>query len=158
MLTLQRLKQLFTYNPDTGIFIRNSTKKISGTTKSRYVQMLVDQKQYYAHRLAWMYCYGTLPSMNIDHINGNKRDNRIKNLREATISENGQNRGKQKNNTSGFKGVSLCKKSKKWIASIRKNNKSKYLGCFTDAEKAHEAYKEAAKILHTHNPEATNVS
>jgi len=157
MLTLQQLKKRLSYNQVTGIFTRNSTGKETGSKKSRYVQISVKNKQYYAHRLAWMYIYGSFPSLNIDHINGNKRDNRLSNLREATISENAQNRGKQVNNTSGYKGVYWAKKSKKWEASIRKNNKTIHLGLYATPQEAYEVYKKAAKVIHTHNSEALNV-
>jgi hypothetical protein len=157
MLTLQRLKERLSYDPDTGIFVWNATQKQAGTKNSRYVQIAIDRKIYYAHRLAWMYMFDSFPALNIDHINNNKKDNRITNLRLVTVSENGQNRGKQLNNTSGYKGVSWAKKSKKWEACIRKNGKTIHLGFFINIEDAYECYKQAAKIIHTHNKEVENV-
>ena len=157
MLTHQTLLKRLSYNQYTGIFIRNSTGKPAGTKKSRYVQIAIDGKQFYAHRLAWLYIYGAFPLLNIDHINGNKRDNRIANLREATVSENGQNRGKQANNKSGYKGVYWSNKANRWVASIRKNNKTIYIGSFLDPKKAYDAYIQHAKKIHTHNAEALNV-
>jgi hypothetical protein len=106
-------------------------------------------KLYQAHRLAWFYVYGVFPSGQIDHINRNKSDNRLVNLRDCSISENKQNSGLYKNNKSGFKGV--FKKGKRYEAGIRVNNKRIYLGKFGSAELAYEAYVSAAKKLHTHN-------
>ena len=83
-----------------------------------------------------------------DHINGNGLDNRRKNLRVCTHQENVINSRKQKNNTSGYKGVGWEKRRKKWIARITKSGKNKYLGQFDTAKQAYAAYCEAAKELH----------
>lgn len=86
--------------------------------------------------------------MQVDHINGNKLDNRRCNLRLATSSQNQQNRRVGKDNTSGFKGVSWHKKSKKWCAQITVNRKVKHIGIFDDSIEAAKAYDKAAKELH----------
>ena len=90
--------------------------------------------------------YEYLPK-SIDHINGIKDDNRIINLRECTTQQNGMNRGPQKNNSSGYKGVGWSKKSSKWRAQIRFNNKSIYLGLFDDKKEAAKIYNKEAKKL-----------
>ena len=97
-----------------------------------------------AHRLAWFFVYGEWPQKQIDHINGNKSDNRISNLRLATASQNLSNKGITKSNTSGYKGVSFNRTKKKWMASIKVNKKSINLGYFLTPEEASEAYKAAA--------------
>lgn len=84
----------------------------------------------------------------VDHINGNGLDNRRENLRLATHSQNGMNRGKQSNNTSGFKGVSLERKTGKWVAHISRNGEYIRLGTFADRIQAYEAYCKAADELH----------
>ncbi len=84
----------------------------------------------------------------IDHINRNKLDNRRSNLRCCTQSQNLMNRGANKGNSSGFKGVSFCKKDGKWAASICVNYKATNLGKFNTPEEAHAAYCEAGKRLH----------
>lgn len=83
-----------------------------------------------------------------DHISGNKLDNRRENLRIATNAQNLRNRGKQRNNTTGFKGVAWHRASGKWTAQIVVNGKKRFLGYFTTPEAAHEAYTAAAKELH----------
>jgi len=84
----------------------------------------------------------------IDHVNGNVFDNRKKNLRKATASQNNCNRSKPKNNTSGYKGVTWRERLKKWEASININKKYYYLGAFKDKEEAAKAYNKLAKKLH----------
>ena len=148
MITQEVLKEIFCYYPDTGLFVRRSGRYagVAGSNTSRYVDVSIGNRMFQAHRLAWLYVYGSFPKGAIDHINGDKRDNRLFNLREATRSENGCNRGKGKANSSGFKGVDLW--CGKWRARIKKHGKSVFLGYFEIAEKAHEAYCDAAKEIH----------
>jgi hypothetical protein len=86
----------------------------------------------------------------IDHIDGNRKNNFFLNLRECTSQQNNFNRGKNKNNKSGYKGVGYDKKARKWVARICENRKEKYLGSFQTKEEAHEAYKQKAKKIHGH--------
>lgn len=83
-----------------------------------------------------------------DHIDGNGLNNQKKNLRLATASDNARNRGKQKNNTSGFKGVSYCKRDNVWRAQIRVFYKDIILGAFKEKELAYKAYIKACKKYH----------
>lgn len=83
----------------------------------------------------------------VDHINGNKLDNRKENLRLCTIAENSRNRSTQKNNNSGYKGVVWHKPNKKWLTQIRFNGKRIHIGYFTDIHEAAKAYNEKAKEL-----------
>jgi len=114
-LTQERLKHLLHYNPDTVVFTwlskpsrRINSGSIAGRIKPKkgYVEIGISGRIYLAHRLAWLYIYGTWPKEQVDHINGIRNDNRIKNLRLATTSQNQWNKKMQKNNTSGIKGVS----------------------------------------------------
>lgn len=89
-----------------------------------------------------------LSKMDVDHINNNKLDNRKENLRVCTRSENMRNRGKNKNNKSGYKGVSWFARDSCWTAGIKHNGKRIYLGLFDNPADAHEAYKKAALRLH----------
>lgn len=101
-----------------------------------------------ASRVAWAITYGRWPRHDIDHINGNRSDNRLKNLREATRSDNLCNRGPQSNNTSGHKGVYWSKRAGRWEASIGKEGCVKYLGRFESLVDAEAAYRAAAAKMH----------
>lgn len=146
------LKELLDYNKDTGVFTwkKPTSKKmkagdVAGSKNSSgYICICINSKLYLAHRLAWLYEYGNMPENCIDHINGITIDNRICNLREATLSQNQHNRKAQKNNKSGFKGVSWHKRIKKWYAVIKHQHKLIYLGYYDTPEKASEAYKSKA--------------
>ena len=155
MLTQSQLKELIHYAPDTGIFtrIKSPHKHSIGIVKPTltpygYIVIGLLGKIYLAHRLAWLYTNGEFPKEFIDHINMNKVDNRLCNLREASDIENKQNRGAQLNNTSGFKGVCFHKQTSKWRANININGKQKHLGLFTNPKSASEAYHAAAKTIH----------
>ena len=155
-LTHERLLECLSYEPDTGVFtwIKRISIRIMvgwragvpGKHGHRYIR--IDNKRYPEHRLAWFYVYGAWPTKDIDHIDGDPAANRIKNLREATAAENGQNRGKQCNNTSGFKGVVWHRGGHKWMAQIWARREKHYLGLFDDPREAHAVY--AAKALELH--------
>lgn len=158
ILQADRLRELLHYDPDTGIFRwlvasanRIKINSVAGTKSSKgYLRIQIDRKIYPAHRLAWVYVYGAWPKGFIDHINRDRADNRLCNLRDATASENMRNCGVRKNNTSGYKGVSYWAHKKLWAAQIRLNNKNTLLGMFDTPEAAAAAYKTAAI---THNLE-----
>ena len=107
-----------------------------------------NRKILLAHRIAWFVAYDELPNDMIDHIDHNKLNNGISNLRSCTHQQNGFNRGKQANNTSGFKGVCWVKRDKKWGAQIYQNGKSIYLGAFDCPQEASNTYETKAKELH----------
>lgn len=135
------------YDPINGIFLRDG--KLAGTVnRLGYAQIKVDGQLHLAHRFAWFLHYGEWPKGQIDHINGNKADNRITNLRVASGSENLRNRGKPANNTSGYKGVSWIARYRKWQATIKFDGKNKYLGRFATREEAADAYGKAALQHH----------
>ena len=161
ILTADYLKMLLCYDSETGIFTRRvdvvcgkgavrfkAGTAAGGLDSQGYWRIMINGKDYSAHRLAWLHVFGVWPERQIDHINENKSDNRLENLRLATQSENSSNRGAQKNNTSGFKGVVWHKHKKKWMAQIRAGGKQKYLGLFSSAESAYAAYCESASDLH----------
>ena len=154
MISLERLKQLLHYDPDTGVFTRLVGRSnqpagyVAGCAeRERYVCIHLDYRKYYAHRLAWFYVTGAWPKDGIDHKNGNKQDNRFANLREADQVINVQNRTRNnKNNTSGFTGVDL--RYGKYRAQITANGKLVYLGMFETPERAHAEYLSAKRRLH----------
>ena len=160
ILTQARLKELLHYDPATGVFTnacqrgqRGQRGAITGCVNSRgYMQITLTGKCYQAHRLAWLYEYGVFPVADTDHIDQDKTNNRIANLRAATRSENKQNVGLQRNNTSGYRGVVWVKKSNKWRALIKINSRLLHLGLFTDIAEAVAAYAAAAAKLHSHRP------
>jgi len=157
-ITQERLQEALRYDPTTGDFWWREQARgrrlgqRAGRISAGYVQIHLDKGRYQAHWLVWFYHNGTWPTEEIDHINGNKLDNRIENLRLATRSENRQNHKTMRNNTSGFMGVRWSKKDKKWVASINVNRKSYYLGGFDTPEEASVAYLNAKQQLHSFQP------
>ena len=156
-LTQEHLKRLFLYNPESGLFTRlkttasNAVKgSVAGNRNSRgYVKIKINGREYSAHRLAWLYVYGSFPEAQIDHINQDKSDNRIGNLRKATAPQNQQNVGVRKDNSSGFAGVRWNKQLGKWVANIRVHGIRKHLGCFDDMDAAVQARLNAELLHHT---------
>lgn len=102
---------------------------------------------FYVHRIVFHISHGYCPTY-IDHIDGDKTNNSIENLREAMQYQNLQNSGKRSNNTSGYKGVFFQKQNKRWCSAIGYQNKKIHLGSFDTPELAHQAYCDAAKSLH----------
>jgi hypothetical protein len=153
-ISQEYLKSKLNYDPETGIFTRIKASGITpnnskcGTLSRGYVQISIGSHLYFAHRLAFLYMTGKLPEKFVDHINGIRSDNRFCNIREANCSQNQQNKGRQSNNTSGFKGVSYYKNNGKWRSAIKVNGKKRHLGFFNTPEEAHEEYCKAAKDLH----------
>ena len=104
-------------------------------------------KHLKAHRLAWYITYGELPDI-IDHIDGDKTNNSIRNLRECRVMQNSFNRGKTKHNKTGYKGIFKRKDCNRWCAQIRYNGVKYHLGSFESPEEASEAYNKKAQELH----------
>lgn len=156
ILTQERLKELFSYDPGSGDFTRimvtNRWKKGSkagGLGGRGYISIEISGKTYKAHRLAWLYMTGNWPD-EIDHINHNKADNRIINLRSATRSENCKNRTINKNNKCGVMGVDWRESANKWRSRINVNGKDVFLGYFDKMSDAVIARKEAEKKYRFH--------
>lgn len=158
-LTQSRLKSLLSYDPDTGLFTwvhqkvgsgrgRIEPGSIAGRNVKGYRSIKVDQRAHYAHRLAWFYVHGVWPVDQIDHINGDKSDNRICNLRPASNSENLRNIGAKRNCSSGIKGVDWVEKDQRWRARIRTPQGRIDLGYFREKDQAAAAYAKAAHELH----------
>lgn len=147
-ITQQQLQELLSYDPLTGDFtwkVSPPYKKLIGKKAGSfdddgYRQIKINKRGYRAHRLAWLYVYGSFPEFLIDHLNGIKSDNRIKNLRVATSSENMRNQTKHSDGESGFKGVTFHKQANKWQAACWANGKQRYLGLYSDALTASLAY------------------
>lgn len=156
VLTHERIKEVLRYDPDTGLFHWNIRRgrcaagEIAGTPQSKgYLSIRVDTKRYLSHRLAWFYMTGKWPVDQVDHINGERTDNRFVNLRDVTAQANQQNqRHAQTGNTSNFLGVSFYKAYGKYKAEISRAGVYKFLGYFITPEAAHAAYLTAKRELH----------
>ncbi len=148
MLTHARLLQVLRYAPETGIF-RWANGLVAGSLHSKgYRRVMVDKKEYLEHRLGWFYHHGEWPREQIDHINGDKSDNRLANLRLSSHSENERNRPKMRNNKSGHKGVSWHKGNQRWRAQITLHHNDIFLGYFATPEEAADTYNKAALKYH----------
>jgi hypothetical protein len=162
------LRKLLRYEPDTGkIFwlerpaemfpdarsckiwnTRYSNKEALACVNNRgYKHGHVEYVKILAHRVTWAFIYGEWPSKQIDHINGDRLDNRIENLRQVTNQQNQKNRFKSKANKSGFNGVHRHYDGGKWVAAISVNGKSKHLGLFEKINDAVSARKKAEKTF-----------
>lgn len=151
MLSQEELKRLIRYDPETGIFTwavdkgRVKVGTVAGcvSKESGYAMVRANNVLYRAHRLVWLYVHGVYPPAQLDHINMNRSDNSIANLREAINTENGRNRGKNANNTSGRKGVYAH--GHRWRAVCTVQGKYCHLGLFATAEEASVVYEAFAK-------------
>ncbi len=156
MITQEYLKQIIDYDESTG----NFTWKINANTRARigqvagglrpdgYIVIGINKEEYLAHRLVYLYVYGSLPELYVDHKNCIRNDNRLSNLRLADTFQNSKNMLISKRNSSGFKGVSWDKAKEKWLAVTRLNGKHKFIGYFNTAQEASLAYQDFAKINH----------
>jgi len=154
-MNLQEIKSLVSYDPETGAF-RWAVKgrpacrfgEECGTyDKKGYRVLSLNRKKLFAHRVAWLFVHGEWPSVEIDHINCVRDDNRISNLRLASREQNCANTLTPKNNTSGVKGVAFDRSRGKWMAHIHKGGKFKNLGRFESLEQAQVAYANAANEM-----------
>ena len=164
-ITADRLRQLLDYDSAIGIFrwrLRAGNDRLTNSWNARYAGARagsVDRQKGYvfinlntvhvnAARLAWLYTYGRLPVETIDHINGIRADNRLANLREATVAQNSYNR--RGFGRSGLKGAYRYPEhgAFRWKSCIRAAGKTYQLGTFETAEEAHSAYRAAAVRLH----------
>jgi hypothetical protein len=132
------------YDPDSGIFTWLKNQKcgkcagdIAGSINGDGYRLIqFNGKSYKAHRLAFLYVTGSMPNGCVDHINGVRDDNRFKNLRRASLSQNGQNMALLGRNKSGFKGVCWSKRKSLWQTQIKLNGKQYHLGYYEDIELA----------------------
>lgn len=140
MMRRELLQSRLSYDADTGLFVwlesprAGQVGKVAGTLdrSTGYLRISIDNRIFYAHRLAWLYVHGVFPLSQIDHINRCRTDNRLANLREATPFDNGANLSRKVNNTSGVPGVSRCGRSGKWVAYINRGGKKFGLGEYGD--------------------------
>ncbi len=161
MLSAEHLRSILDYNAETGEFRfkhdprkkpninSRDTKRPAGSIGVNGRRAIkIGGRRYYCNRLAWLFVYGRWPHDQIDHINGDRLDDRIANLREATPQQNNYNVGITSRNRSGHKGVHWNSRYRKWQADIRVAGKKRFLGRFDDIETATAAYERAATDLH----------
>lgn len=150
MLTQQQIKNIFQYKDGDLIWKISKGKRgkigsIAGSINSEgYLRICIDKKQYKVHRLVYLYHHGYLPNV-IDHIDRNRLNNKIENLREATTAQNNANSKIRKDNTSGLKGITWHKASNKWCAQLMVNCKQNHIGLFFNIEDAQAAYLQARR-------------
>ena len=155
MINIDRLKKCLNYDPETGLFYREIATarcvkigNIAGSVSNGYIRIKIDGKRYQAHILAWFYVYGKLPDYEIDHIDGNRSNNSIINLRDVTKSINVQNQKKAQSDNKSTGLLGAYSSGKKYKSSIRVDGENKYLGIFETAELAHGAYINAKRKYH----------
>lgn len=153
-LTASRAREILRYEPDTGHIYRrkpNGTeRRIGGRMAIGYLQFSVDREMQLAHRVAWLLHTGEWPSGQIDHINGDRADNRLCNLRDVDQFTNMQNmRAAPKSAASGVLGASPS--LGRFRACIRVNGKFKHIGRYATPEEAHAAYVAAKRAHHPGN-------
>lgn len=147
----EKLRALFTYSFIEGtLYTRGPTPRRAGSRRGvkGYIRVCVDYRAYPRHRLVWAYFYGDPGPFIVDHINNDRSDDRIENLRLATESDNRRNSRMYCTNTSGFKGVTREKRTNRWKAYIYQHNRRIHLGMYTTKEEAAAAYAQAALRLH----------
>lgn len=154
-LTLEVLRARLNYDPETGVFRWSARHAIclaagdvagSINAKTRYREIKLAYRSYLAHRLAWFHVHGELPRGQIDHINGNRDDNRIANLRDVSASQNMLNRHKVQANAIGYPGLYM--KRGRYGARVMVDGRFRYLGTYDTPEQAHAVYQQH-KAIHS---------
>jgi hypothetical protein len=141
------VKKILTYDPVTGElrWLTGRMKgRVAGTKNSLgYIRIVIDKRAYQAHRLALLLLTGEWPTQDVDHLNGNRSDNRAENIKKASRKENARNRHyANKNNSAGLLGAHKLRPGK-WVAQKRTDAGKRYLGVFDTPEEAAAAYAKA---------------
>lgn len=151
-ITAEQARAFFIYYPETGNLYHKVTRrgvqvgqKAGSLKKDGYIHVKFRGVEYYAHRLAWLITYGEFPEL-LDHIDRDRSNNRLSNLRSATHAQNAANSAARRDSRSGVKGVRANRN--RWIASISIGGQYKHLGSFATIEEASAAYKAAAVQQH----------
>ncbi len=159
MITQQRLRDLFSYDVETGLFVCNTTRgnRKKGelcctTNKGVYAFLMVDYVTILYHRAIWIWHYGEITHDDeIDHIDRDKRNNKIENLRKVKRNENGQNIPISSRNKSGYRGVSWNSEMKKWCVQVHHKQQRYYIGYFDNVHLAGEIAKQKRNEIFTHH-------
>ena len=151
--SLETLNRLFRLDAERGVLVRRITRApnalagaVVGTIDGKgYLHVNIENAFYRVHRIVFYMHYGYDPDIGLDHVDGDRRNNRPENLRPATVHENAGNYARlPRNNKSGYRGVSLNTRSGKWHAQIKIYGKQTYLGRYDTPEEAADVYAEAA--------------
>ena len=154
--TEDQIHKKLVYFPDTGgvewnenaIHISRKGKRAGMLSEQGYYRISVNGKLLFAHRIAWFLYHGQWPLWEIDHIDGDRTNNKIENLRDVSKNINQWNRKARKSNTTGFVGVSFSKLHNKYRAQIQVRGKNKHVGLYMSPEEAYVAYCEKKRELH----------
>lgn len=157
-ITQERLQELYSYEASTGVFKSNRTGKPASSLHNGYIRITIDYKDYYAHRLTYLYMTGSLPLGIVDHVNHDKSDNRWSNLRVVNHQENCKNTSLYSSNKSGTTGVYWHDRDKMWTACIYVNGIKKHLGCFECKQDAISARKDANIVYGYHKNHGREVA
>jgi len=157
IVTLERVRELLAYDPATGDFTwritrgkMNAGEPAGSIWKIGYRFIGIDSRSYLAHRLAWLLMTGAWPTQNIDHINGDRADNRFSNLRDVSQALNVQNQRKPHVDKKSCRliGATWDKANRNWKAQVIFKKRTVYSARFETAEAAHAAYVEAKRRIH----------
>jgi hypothetical protein len=146
MVTKDRINELLTYD-GTSLYWKKNNKKAGTINGDGYIHIGIDYKYYKEHRLIYFLFNSFLPDV-IDHIDGNKQNNNIDNLRSCTKSQNSLNAKGKKHSKAQFKGISYDKRYDTYVAAITINRKRKYIGSFKEPIRAAFAYNQYAEVYH----------
>lgn len=158
MITVQELREKFHYSPKTGSLTWRARKysrgykgvlpgkEVGWPSVAGYMKVCINYKHYFLHRIIWALVYGEFPRGQIDHIDGDKANNRITNLREADPSQNCANRKLHSNNRHGMKGVTPS--YGRWTARVAFRGKRHHIGTFDTQQEAYAAYLNHAEKIH----------
>jgi len=155
MMTYEEAHKYFTYKDGILYWKEKPSPKARVTvgtkagalTKQGYVRLQLNGKKYRAHRVIYLMHYGETPSV-LDHMDSNKSNNKIENLRPATPSENGCNQKTRSDSKSGIKGVCWHERLNKWYTQIQLEGKKRYLGVYKDLQEAQSVVEDARVKLH----------
>lgn len=143
LLTYEEAKRIFTYDPETGFVRQRGYKFAKWKTTTGYIKTLYKGKRLAVHRIVWLLHKGEWPKGEIDHINRNRADNRIENLRDVPKHINASNRP----DAASMTGTTWHPEKNKWKAKIQNNNKYIHIGYFNTQIEAHEAYLRARREI-----------
>lgn len=154
-VTQEQLRELFTLDPDEGVFryrvnrVRSKAGSVAGSIHHKgWRSIMINQRRYQEHHLVWLYVHGEWPVHEIDHVNGVRDDNRLSNLREADAFQQVMNCARPRTNTSGVKNVHFDRLSCKFKVYVKCRGKRVFVGSFPTLHEASEAATNARDRLH----------